>query len=108
MDRQFDRIARRHGGFHVELVGAEVTISRAVHLMIEDLWKSLLTAAGVMFLMIWVGLQSLRYALVSLLPNVFPLLCTGAVIVLTGRYRELELSLKMQHKRLALLTAQVM
>jgi predicted RND superfamily exporter protein len=42
-----------------------------------------------MFLMIWVGLRSLRYALVSIVPNVFPLLCTGAFIVLTGRYLEM-------------------
>jgi hypothetical protein len=89
VDRQFEEIGREHPGFHVELVGGSVTVFRNVHLMIEDLWKSLATAAGVMFLMIWVGLRSLRYALVSIVPNVFPLLCTGAFIVLTGRYLEM-------------------
>jgi hypothetical protein len=89
VERQFAAIARRHPGFHVELTGASVSVLRSIHLMIQDLWKSLLTAAGVMFLMIWVGLRSLRYALVSVLPNVFPLLCTGAFIVLSGRYLEM-------------------
>ncbi len=87
--RQFEQIAQRHPGFRIELVGDSVTAFSSVHLMIEDLWKSLLTAAGVMFLMIWVGLRSLRYALASLVPNVFPLLCTGAFIVLCGRYLEM-------------------
>jgi len=89
VDRRFAELARRYPEFHVELTGAEVTFSRAVHLMIEDLWKSLLTAAGVMFVMIWVGLRSLRYALVSLMPNVLPLLCAGTFIVLSGRYLEM-------------------
>ena len=89
LDRRFERIARRRPGFRIELVGGSVTAFNSVHLMIEDLWKSLLTASGVMFLMIWVGLRSLRYALASLVPNVFPLLCTGAFIVLSGRYLEM-------------------
>lgn len=89
VERQFEQIVRRHPGFRIELSGGSVTGFRSVHLMIEDLWKSLLTAAGVMFLMIWVGLRSLRYALVSLMPNVFPLLCAGAFIVLTGRCLEM-------------------
>jgi len=88
-DRQLEEIVRRHPGFQVELTGASVAVFRNTHLMIEDLWKSLATAAGVMFLMIWLGLRSLRYALVSVMPNVFPLLCTGAFIVLSGRYLEM-------------------
>lgn len=88
-DRQLEEIVRRHPGFQVELTGASVAVFRNTHLMIEDLWKSLATAAGVMFLMIWLGLRSLRYALVSVVPNVFPLLCTGALIVLSGRYLEM-------------------
>ena len=61
----------------------------SIHLMIEDLWKSLATATAVMFMMIWFGLRSLRYALVSIIPNGFPLLCTGAFIVLSGRQLEI-------------------
>jgi hypothetical protein len=71
------------------LASAQVSAFRSVHLMIEDLWTSLLTAAGVIFLMIWIGLQSIRYALASVIPNVFPLLCAGALIVLSGRYLEM-------------------
>ncbi|NQT16275.1 MAG: MMPL family transporter [Planctomycetes bacterium] len=85
VQRQLDHVAGRHPGFRIQLTGSQVTVFRNVHLMVEDLWKSLLTAAGVMFLMIWVGLWSWRYALASVIPNVFPLLCAGAFIVLTGR-----------------------
>ena len=42
-----------------------------------------------MFLMIWIGLWSWRCALASVIPNVFPLLCAGAFIVLSGRYLEM-------------------
>ena len=89
LDRQLEEIAARHPGFQVELTGASVSVFRSIHLMIEDLWKSLGTAAGVMFLMICVGLRSLRYALISVMPNVFPLLCTSAFIVLSGRHLEM-------------------
>lgn len=89
LQQRFDEIARRHPGYRIELVGGAVAVFRNIHRMIEDLWKSLGTAAVFMFLMIWIGLRSLRYALVSVLPNVFPLLCTGAFIVLSGRYLEM-------------------
>jgi hypothetical protein len=89
VERRFSRISARHSGYHVELASAQVSAFRSVHLMIEDLWTSLLTAAGVIFLMIWIGLQSIRYALASVIPNVFPLLCAGALIVLSGRYLEM-------------------
>ena len=89
LDADFQKIAARHPGYQIELVGGAVAVFRNVHRMIEDLWKSLATAAIVMFLMIWLGLRSLRYALVSILPNTFPLLCTGAFIVLSGRYLEM-------------------
>ncbi|MHC4178044.1 MAG: efflux RND transporter permease subunit, partial [Planctomycetota bacterium] len=89
VERQFERIAERYPGFRVELTGGSVTVFRNVHLMIEDLWRSLMVAAVVMFLMIWIGFWSLRYALVSVVPNVLPLLCAGSFIVLSGRYLEM-------------------
>ncbi len=89
VQRQLDGVAGRHPGFHIELTGSQVSVFKNVHLMVEDLWKSLLTAAGVMFLMIWVGLWSWRYALASVIPNVFPLLCAGAFIVLSGQYLDM-------------------
>ena len=89
VQRRFDLIARRHPGYGIELAGGTSAVFRSVHLMIEDLWKSLATAAGAMLLMILVGLRSLRYALVSVIPNVFPLLVAGAFIVLSGRYLEM-------------------
>ncbi len=89
LQQQFEEIAGRHRGYQIELVGGAVAVFRNIHRMIEDLWRSLATAAAIMFLMIWIGLRSLRYALVSIMPNVFPLLCTGAFIVVTGRYLEM-------------------
>lgn len=89
LQQQFDEIASRHPGYEVELVGGGVAVFRNIHRMIEDLWRSLAAAAVIMFLMIWIGLRSLRYALVSVMPNIFPLLCTGSFIVLTGRYLEM-------------------
>ena len=88
VERQLADVERRHPGFRLQLTGASVTVFRNIHMMIEDLWKSLATAAGLMFLMICLGLRSLRYALLSVIPNLFPLLCTGTFIVLSGRYLE--------------------
>jgi predicted RND superfamily exporter protein len=89
LESQFEEIQRRHPGFRIELTGEAVTMFKNIHLMIEDLWRSLLTAGSVMFLMIWLGLRSFHYALVSVIPNVFPLLCTGAFILLSGRCLEM-------------------
>lgn len=89
LQRQLDQVAGRRPGFRIELTGSQVGVFRNVHLMVEDLWKSLLTAAGVMFLIIWIGLWSWRCALASVIPNVFPLLCAGAFIVLSGRYLDM-------------------
>ena len=89
LQHRFDEIADRHPGYRIELVGGAVAVFRYVHRMIEDLWRSLATAAVVMFLMIWIGLRSFRYALVSVLPNVFPLLCTAGFLVLSGRCLEM-------------------
>lgn len=89
LEERFAQVARRHPGYRIELAGTMVAVFRSIHLMIWDLWKSLTTAAVVMFVMIWVGIGSLHYALASILPNVFPLLCTGAFIVISGHYLEM-------------------
>jgi predicted RND superfamily exporter protein len=57
--------------------------------MITDLGKSLTVAAAIMFGMMWIGFGSLRLALVSIVPNAFPLLTTAALIVLSGRWLEM-------------------
>jgi len=89
IERQLKQIAGSHPGFQIELTGDAVVLFRSIHLMIQDLWRSLAAAAGIMFVMIWIGLRSLRFALVSVIPNVLPLLCAGAFIVLSGRYLEM-------------------
>ena len=89
VESRFLEIERRHPGYRVELAGASVAVFKNIHLMIADLWKSLTTAACVMFLMIWIGMRSMRYALISIIPNAFPLLATASFIVLTGRYLEM-------------------
>lgn len=88
---EFDGVARRlaaieadHPGFRIRLTGSAVTAARAVYQIIEDTRTSLLTSAVIILLMTVIGFRSLRYGLLCVLPNLFPLLATAAALVVVG------------------------
>jgi len=88
---RFDRIEAglaelesAHPGFRFRLTGAVVVISAKVKEMIGDLLRSLGVAALVIFLVLSIAFRSITIGLVSLVPNIFPLALTAAVIVALG------------------------
>jgi hydrophobe/amphiphile efflux-3 (HAE3) family protein len=87
----FDRISAglaeledTHPGFSFRLTGTVVVVSGKVKDMIGDLLKSLGVAALVIFLVLAVAFRSIVVGLISLVPNVFPMAVTAAVIVAMG------------------------
>lgn len=83
LQRQFDEIAARQG-VSIRLTGTPVVAARNVNLMIDDLASSLGTAAIVIFVVMGFAFRSLRLGLISVIPNLFPLAITGALIWAVG------------------------
>ncbi|RMF84214.1 MAG: hypothetical protein D6744_03445, partial [Planctomycetota bacterium] len=84
IEREFERISSAHPGVTVRLTGTTLLAARNVNAMIEDLARSLATAALAIFFVIAAALRSIRLALIALIPNVFPLAVVGALLVAIG------------------------
>ena len=84
LQRMFSEISAAHAGVTVRLTGTTLLAARNVNGMIEDLARSLATAALAIFFVIAVALRSVRLALIALIPNVFPLAVVGALLVSIG------------------------
>lgn len=78
-------IHNAHPDFKLRLVGTTVVAARNLTTMIGDLARSLAIAALVIFGVMAVVFRSLRLGLISVIPNVFPLVVAGAVLVAIGK-----------------------
>ena len=83
------QIAGRHPDFQLEMRGGAVWRWQNVYRIVTDLAASLGTASIVIWLILTVVYRSVRIGLISIIPNVFPLVATGATLVLAGQYLEL-------------------
>lgn len=84
VDAELRRLEEKYPGFQLSLTGSTVVGSRNVNLMIVDLARSLALAAVVIFIVISLSYRSVRFGLLSILPNVFPLVCAAAILWLRG------------------------
>ena len=72
-------------GFDLLLTGSSMVASENISQMLIDLGQSLGLATLVIFVVMVIAYRSLRLGLICLLPNILPLLITGAVIVYSGQ-----------------------
>lgn len=77
-------IEAAHPGFHVRLSGSQVIASRNVPKMIGDLASSVGLESLIIFGMMTWSFRSWSLGLISVLPNLFPLVCVAALIVALG------------------------
>lgn len=84
LETQFANLSRRYPGIQVNLTGSVAVAGRNINLMIVDLANSILTASVIIFGCLAIGFRSWLYGLISILPNVFPLVLTGTVLVVLG------------------------
>lgn len=82
-------IEQRHSGFTATLDGSAVWRWRNLYRIVVDLTSSLGTAALIIFICLAVAYRSLRIGLIALIPNIFPLVITGAGMYLLSRPLEL-------------------
>jgi predicted RND superfamily exporter protein len=82
---QFSRLENSHPGFTFNLAGEPVRRSKVIYQIVIDLVRSLGTAAVIIFIVLTLVYRSLRLGLLTIIPNMFPLMFTGAVLAVTGQ-----------------------
>lgn len=71
-------------GVRIDFTGTNVVGRRNINAIITSLAQGLVVAALAIFVVMALEFRSLRIALISLLPNVFPLVFVGALMVAVG------------------------
>lgn len=79
-----DKITASHPAFRFKLRGDAVWRWQNLYQVVVDLAKSLGTASVIIFLVLSVVYRSLRLGLISIIPNFFPLVLTGAYLAFAG------------------------
>ncbi len=82
---RFKELDTKHEGFTFHLTGEPVRRSDALYTIVMDLVKSLGTASVIIFIVLTLVYRSLRLGLLTVIPNMFPLMFTGAVLAFTGQ-----------------------
>jgi predicted RND superfamily exporter protein len=89
VESRLHQILERHPNFTLGLDGSAVWRWRNVYQIVTDLATSLGTASIVIWLILTVVYRSIRIGLISIVPNLFPLVATGAILFFAGQYLEL-------------------
>jgi predicted RND superfamily exporter protein len=81
LNGKFRELEERWPRLHFQLTGWTVTAGRLSSTMLNDMLTSLYLAVFISFVILAVAFRSLRLGLVSFVPNLFPLVATGAAMV---------------------------
>lgn len=84
VESEFALIANEYDGFEIELSGEPVRRGRDLYRVVMDLTSSLGAASIVIFVVITIVYRSFRIGLISIIPNMFPLVVTASVLVMMG------------------------
>jgi predicted RND superfamily exporter protein len=84
VDRGLAELQHRYPGFSLHLTGTVVVAARNLRGMIEDIRASLSTAVIVIFVVMSWGFRSLRLGVISVIPNMFPLVFVGGLLAAVG------------------------
>jgi hypothetical protein len=84
VDLELAKLEATHPGFDFELTGDMVVGGRDLTQIVYDLAASLGTASLIIFIVITVVYRSVQVGLITVVPNMFPLVITAAVLYLFG------------------------
>ncbi len=84
LEAGFAELADKHPGFRLELAGQPVDISRDLFQIVTDLRASLGAASAIILVVLGVVYRSAWIGLLSVVPNLFPLVFTGSLLLATG------------------------
>ncbi len=85
LDAALATIEQQQPGFHLHLTGTVVVAARNVNFMVSDLGNSLGFEAVAVFILMAVGFRSIYLGVMSMIPNLFPLLVTATLLVWTDQ-----------------------
>ena len=77
-------ITKDHPNFTLALTGSAAARWRELYQIVVDLALSLGTASIIIFFVLAIVYRSIRLALISIIPNMFPLAVTGAYLAVAG------------------------
>jgi predicted RND superfamily exporter protein len=89
LQARLDEIVAAHPGFRWEFEGSAARRWRDLYQIVMDLATSLGTASLIIFVVLAVAYRSVRIGLISVTPNLFPLVATGTALVCLGQNLEL-------------------
>ena len=89
IEKAFETLTKDHPGFQFQLDGDAAWRWRNVFQIVTDLAKSLGTASIIIWIVLTLVYRSLRIGLISIVPNVFPLAATAALLVFWGQHLEI-------------------
>ncbi|MCB9939813.1 MAG: MMPL family transporter [Planctomycetaceae bacterium] len=89
VEQRLSELQTRYPGFNLTLVGDPVKRGRNLYRIVTDLASSLGTAAITIFIVMTLAYRSLRIGLITLIPNLFPLVVTACMMVLFGHPLEI-------------------
>lgn len=85
LEQELAALSRAYEGIQFTLTGTSLVALRTLHTVTLDFAKSMGLAVVTIFGMIMLAFRSIRYGLVSVIPNIFPLAVLSAFLVWTGQ-----------------------
>ena len=85
LNKKLENLEDAYPGLELKLSGIPVKTSRDVSLIVYDLVASLGTASIIILVVMIIFYRSWRIGLVTIIPNLFPLALTGALLVATDQ-----------------------
>ncbi len=79
LESSLEQIESDLPGIRLRLTGEAIVESRVVQRVVEELFHSLVMAAVIIFAVITAAFRSVRFGLLSLIPNLLPLAATGTI-----------------------------
>ena len=79
MNHAITDLNKKHTGFDVQLVSNVILEGRIVSQLIREMLQSLALAAVIIFVVLTIAFRSVRIGLISLVPNVMPLVAAGSI-----------------------------
>lgn len=89
VEQRLEELQTQHAGFTMTLTGDPVKRGRNLYRIVTDLASSLGTASITIFFVMTLAYRSLRIGLITLIPNLFPLVVTACMMVLFGHPLEI-------------------
>lgn len=84
VERRIQDLQKDHPEFKIELYGSAIWRWRNLYQVVVDLAASLGTASVIIFIVLSVVYRSVRIGLISIIPNMFPLVLTGGFLAAVG------------------------